>query len=125
MSRINDRVLKLVVWSSARALPMLTPGLAFAQNAGVSGFFQNMGQAARNFISLVSIAAVAIGVAAVLYGIVMMIKKGMGRGDDIEWRQILWPLIGGAMATVVMYVVYALVTEVGADQGDMGQGWSN
>lgn len=96
---------------------------AWAQSAGVSGFFGNLGTATRNFISMVTIVAVGIGVAAVLYGIVMMIKKGMGRGDDIEWRQIIWPLVGGALATVVMFVVYALVAEIGANQGQMGQGW--
>lgn len=97
---------------------------SWAQTAGgVSGMFSNLGTAARNFISLAAIIAVAIGVAAVLYGLVMMIKKGMGRGDDIEWRQIIWPLVGGALASVVMYVVYALVAEVGANQSNMGQGW--
>jgi len=95
-----------------------------AGSGGISGMFSNLGRAARNFISLAAIIAVAIGVAAVLYGLVMMIKKGMGRGDDIEWRQIIWPLVGGALASVVMYVVYALVAEVGAGQGDMGQGWT-
>ncbi len=74
-------------------------------STGVSGMFSNLGNATRNYIALASIVAVGIGVAAVLYGLVMMIKKGMGRGDDIEWRQIIWPIVGGSLATVLMYVV--------------------
>lgn len=110
-------------WSAPLALTA-TQAMATGQAGGVSGMFTNLGTAARNFISLAAIIAVAIGVAAVLYGLVMMIKKGMGRGDDIEWRQIIWPLVGGALASVVMYVVYALVAEVGAQQTNMGQGWT-
>lgn len=103
----------------------LMPTLVMAQtNPGVSGLFINLGTAARNFISLISIIAVALGVAAVLYGIVMMIKKGTGQGDQIEWREILWPLIGGAMATVLMFIVFSLVAEVGAGAGQMGEGWT-
>jgi len=103
----------------------LMPTLVMAQtNPGVSGLFNNLGTAARNFISLIAIIAVALGVAAVLYGIVMMIKKGTGQGDQIEWREILWPLIGGAMATVLMFMVYSLVAEVGAGAGQMGEGWN-
>lgn len=103
----------------------LMPTLVMAQtNPGVSGLFINLGTAARNFISLISIIAVALGVAAVLYGIVMMIKKGTGQGDQIEWREILWPLIGGAMATVLMFIVFSLVAEVGAGAGRMGEGWN-
>jgi len=102
----------------------LMPTLVMAAQAtGVSGLFINLGTTARNFISLISIIAVALGVAAVLYGIVMMIKKGTGQGDQIEWREILWPLIGGAMATVLMFMVFSLVAEVGAGTGDMGEGW--
>lgn len=110
----------------ALAFVYLTPSIALAQAVGaggVSGLFGNMGQAVRSFINLITIAAVAIGIAAVLYGIVMLIKKGTGRGDDIEWREILWPLVGGAMATVLMFIVYALVAEVGAPQNTMGTGW--
>ena len=107
----------------AAALALLGPSMAWAQAAGVSGLFGNMGTAVRSFIELITIAAVGIGIAAVLYGIIMMIKKGTGRGEDIEWRQILWPLLGGAMATVVMFIVYSLVAEVGAPQNTMGTGW--
>ena len=95
-----------------------------AASTGVSGIFSNLGNAAKSFINIATIVAVAIGVAAVLYGIVMMIKKGMGRGDDIEWRQIIWPLVGGALATVVMFVVRALVVEAGASADQMGESWS-
>jgi len=104
---------------TAVVLPYAIP--AFAQSSGVSGMFTNLGSAAKNFISLIAIIAVAIGIAAVLYGLVMMAKKGMGRGDDVEWRQITWPLIGGALSSVLMYVVYALVTEVGANNSNMGK----
>ncbi|MDM7323317.1 MAG: hypothetical protein P3W87_008655 [Gammaproteobacteria bacterium] len=94
-----------------------------ARAESISGMFSNLGTATKNFISLTAIVAVGIGVASVLYGLVMMIKKGMGRGDDIEWRQIIWPLIGGAKASVLMYMLYSLVDEVGASRSDLGQGW--
>jgi len=111
---------------SAALSTALIPSAALAQAAqGVSGLFGNLGTTATNFISLVAIIAVAIGIAAVLYGLVMMIKKGTGRGEDIEWREILWPMIGGSMATVLMFIVYALVAEVGAGANVMGTGWGN
>lgn len=120
---LSERASHLQRQALAASLAASSAMPAWAQSAGVSGFFGNLGTATRNFIAMVTIVAVGVGVTAVLYGIVMMIKKGMGRGDDIEWRQIIWPLVGGALATVVMYVVYALVTEIGANQGQMGQSW--
>jgi len=119
--------LKARLAGAALTAAALMPSAALAQaaNQGVSGLFANLGGAATNFISLVAIIAVAIGIGAVLYGLVMMIKKGTGRGEDIEWREILWPMIGGAMATVLMFIVYALVAEVGADANVMGTGWGN
>jgi uncharacterized membrane protein YdcZ (DUF606 family) len=62
-----------------------------------------------------------VGIGSVLYGLVMLVKKGLGRGDDIEWRQVMWPLIGGALASILLYVIQAVVEESGASKDDMGR----
>lgn len=111
-------------WGRRSAALMVAAMTGVAHAQGVSGIFSNIGNAVRNFINIATIVAVGIGIVSVLYGIVMMIKKGMGRGDDIEWRQIIWPLVGGALATVVMFVVRAIVIEAGANQSQMGESWS-
>lgn len=74
----------------------------------------------NSIISLLVLAALLAGIGAVLYGMTMLVKKGMGRGDDVEWRQIYWPLGGGAMLTVLMYVVDGLVEEGGGTVTEMG-----
>lgn len=88
---------------------------------GVTGFFSGWKNAITTFIDLVLLAGMAIGIAAVLYGLINLIKKGMGRGDDIEWGKILWPIVGGALATILLYVIQAVVEEGGASRSDMGR----
>lgn len=88
---------------------------------GVTGFFSGWKSAITTFIDLILLAGMAIGIAAVLYGIINMIKKGMGRGEDMEWSKIMWPIIGGALATILLYVIQAVVEEGGASRTDMGR----
>ena len=92
--------------------------------AHAAGLFTGWRGAINSISSLLVLAATLVGIGAVLYGLVNLVKKGMGRGDDIEWREIIWPLGGGAMLTVLMYVVDGLVIESGASQTDMGAGRS-
>ncbi len=91
-------------------------GLANAQ-----GLFTGWRGMINDLIGLLVLGAMLAGVGAVLYGLAMLVKKGMGRGDDVEWRQVYWPLAGGAMLTVLMYMVRGLVVESGASESDMGQ----
>lgn len=91
-----------------------------ASQVHAAGLFSGWRGAINQLISLLILAATLVGIGAVLYGLVNLVKKGMGRGDDIEWREVLWPLVGGALLTVLMYVVDGLVVESGASQSDMG-----
>lgn len=92
--------------------------------ATISGFFTKWTGSINALISLVAVAGIAVGVMAVLYGIIQMIKKGMGRGDDVEWSHILWPIAGGGLASILLYVLQAVVEEGGATANDMGKGRS-
>lgn len=74
-----------------------------------------------NIAELLVYAATLAGIGGVLYGLTQLVKKGMGRGDDVEWRQIYWPLAGGAMLTVLMYMVEGLVGESGSSVSDMNR----
>ena len=85
------------------ALSITLSGHAMA--AGVTGFFTGWRSGVNALIQLVLLIGMAVGIIAVLYGIIQMIKKGMGRGDDIEWGKIMWPIMGGALATVVLVVI--------------------
>lgn len=110
--------------SKAHAL-VFTASLFLSTHAmaagGITGFFTGWKSGITAFIDLVLLAGMGIGIAAVLYGLINMIKKGMGRGDDIEWSKILWPIIGGALATILLYVIQAVVEEGGASRSDMGR----
>lgn len=87
---------------------------------GSGGLFTGWKNAMNDIIGLLVLAATLAGIGAVLYGLTQLVKKGMGRGDDVEWRQVYWPLGGGAMLTVLMYMVRGLVVESGAAESDMG-----
>ena len=98
-------------------LMLLSAHVAHAQS-----LFSGWKGALNEIISLVVLAATLAGIGAVLFGLTQLVKKGMGHGDDVEWRQIIWPLGGGAMLTVLMYVVDGLVGESGSSTTDMGAG---
>ena len=97
-------------------------GMATASGAAsaAGGLFTGWRGAMNDIIGLLILAAMLAGIGAVLYGLTQLVKKGMGRGDDVEWREIYWPLGGGAMLTVLMYMVEGLVGESGAGVSDMG-----
>ena len=86
-----------------------------------SGMFQGWEAVVRKAADLLVVAAVFVGIASVLYGVVQMIKKGMGRGDDVEWRQILWPMIGGSLAAMIMWVLGAVIGDSGGSESDIGR----
>ena len=110
-SKAHAVVFSIAVFASSKA----------SAATGVTGFFTGWKSAMTALISLVLLAGMAVGIMAALYGIINMIKKGMGRGDDIEWGKITWPIIGGALATILLYVIQAVVEEGGATRGDMGR----
>ena len=108
------------VHAAVFAVSLTLSGHAMAAG-GVTGFFTGWKSGINALIELVLLGGMAIGIMAVLYGMTQMIKKGMGRGDDIEWGKIMWPIVGGAMATVVLYVIESVVTEGGSSKADMGR----
>lgn len=93
---------------------------ASSGHANAAGLMTGWRDMINETISLLTVVATLAGIGAVLYGLTQLVKKGMGRGDDIEWREIMWPLVGGASLTVLMYVVDGLVVESGAQTSDMG-----
>ncbi len=101
------------------ALLAATP-LSAAAN-GVSGLFRGWGSAATETLRLIVLIGMVGGVAACLYGIFKLVKKGSDRGEDIEWRQIAWPIIGGALATVLLFVITLVIEESGGSRSDMGR----
>lgn len=92
-----------------------------AHAAGVTGFLKGWGDAANEVIRLTLLVGMMAGICFALYGIFNLAKKGMNRGDDITWGQVLWPVGGGALATIVLYVIQAVVEESGASRSDMGR----
>lgn len=88
---------------------------------GITGFFTGWKSAGNALIELMILGGLVIGIGAVLYGLIQMIKKGTGRGDEIEWSKILWPIIGGGLASILLYVMQAVVEEGGASKADMGR----
>lgn len=96
-------------------------GMALSSgHASAAGLLSGWRGMINEGIGLIILVAMLVGIGGVMYGLIQMVKKGMGRGDDIEWREILWPLVGGSALTVLMYVVEGLVVESGASEGDMG-----
>lgn len=92
-----------------------------ASATGVTGFFRGWSNAFNEIIRLVLLAGMMIGIIFVLYGVINLAKKGMNRGDDIEWSKVLWPIAGGALATVLLFVIQSVVEEGGASRSDMGR----
>lgn len=90
-------------------------------HATQSSLFTGWHEMMLKIVQLLISAALLAGVGAVLYGLTQLVKKGMGRGDDVEWRQVYWPLGGGAMLATLMYMVEGLVAESGAGANDLGR----
>lgn len=92
-----------------------------AQAAGITGFFTGFTGAINAAILLILQAAQLMGVAAVLYGLYNLAKKGMNRGEDVEWSKVLYPILGGALLTIIFYVIQSVVEEGGASKSDIGR----
>lgn len=92
-----------------------------AMAAGVTGFFTGWKGAINALIELLLLGGMLVGIGACLYGVMNLIKKGMNRGEDIEWSKVTWPIIGGALATVLLFLIQAVVEEGGASKSDMGR----
>lgn len=89
--------------------------------AGITEMFRGFRGAGNELLQLFVLVGMVVGVGFVLWGLFQLAKKGMNRGDDIEWKNILWPIIGGALCTIVLYVVQAVVEESGATRTDIGR----
>lgn len=92
-----------------------------AQAAGITGFFSGFTNAINAGILLILQVAQLIGISSVLYGLYNLAKKGMNRGEDIEWSKVLYPILGGALLTIIFYVIQAVVEEGGASKSDIGR----
>jgi hypothetical protein len=92
-----------------------------AHAAGVSGFFTGWKGAITNLTDLILSVGMLAGIASCFYGLYNMAKKGMNRGEDIEWSKVIWPIAGGALLTTILYVIQAVVEEGGASKSDMGR----
>ena len=112
-------VLPSKVHAGVFTVALLVSTSAAAQ--GVTGFFRGWSSALNEIISLTLLAGMMVGVLFVLYGLINLAKKGMNRGEDIEASKIVWPIIGGALATITLYVIRLVVEESGASRSDMGR----
>ena len=112
-------VLPRKVHAAIFSISMLICGQASA--AGISGFFTGWTGAINSGILLILQVAQLLGVAAVLYGLYNLAKKGMNRGEDIEWSKVLYPILGGALLTIIFYVIQSVVEEGGASRSDIGR----
>lgn len=88
---------------------------------GIAGFFTGWRAAGTALMDFMTLGGMVVGVIFVLYGLINLGKKGMGRGDDIEWSKVLWPIIGGGLASILMYVMQTVVETGGASKSDMGR----
>ena len=76
---------------------------------GVNVYLLNWNQPAKVIlIGLIFLACANAGVAAVLYGLVNLVKKAIGRGKDVKWGAILWPVASGSLVTILLYAVYSV-----------------
>jgi hypothetical protein len=102
------------------SLAMMASTKAMAAG-GLAGFFVGWKAAGTALMDFMTLGGMVVGVCFVLYGLVNLGKKGMGRGDDIEWSKVIWPIVGGALASILMYVMLTVVETGGASKSDMGR----
>lgn len=74
--------------------------------------------AALNFMLLISVLIAAYGV---MSGIWQLIQKGRGRQDEVEMRQIVYPVVGGSLMAIVMFILTGMVEEAGGSSSDIGR----
>jgi hypothetical protein len=93
----------------------------FAHAQGLSGFSSGWNTGLKSFIELTITTALLGGIISVMYGLFNWSKKGLGRGDDIETRQIVIPIIAGGLLSILMWVLKTVVETGGASSGDIGK----
>jgi hypothetical protein len=76
---------------------------------GVNVYLLNWNQPAKVIlIDLIFLACANAGVAAVLYGLVNLVKKAIGRGKDVKWGRVLWPMFLGALVVLSVLGIYSV-----------------
>ena len=92
-----------------------------AMATGITGFFTGWTAAINAITTLILNLGMMMGVGACMYGLWQLTKKGMNRGEEVEWSKITWPLIGGALLTIILFVIQAVVEQGGGSRSDMGR----
>lgn len=87
---------------------------------GVTGFFRGWQSGIGEAINLLLLFGVAAGIASVMYGLFKLVKKGGSRGEDVEAREWAFPILGGALLSILLWVIRTVVTEGGAGESDIG-----
>jgi hypothetical protein len=88
---------------------------------GFATFFTGWTTAAQGALKFAFLCGVVVGVGFVLLGLINMAKKGGERGDDITWGKIIYPIVGGACASVLLYIMSTTVETGGGSAGDIGK----
>jgi hypothetical protein len=88
---------------------------------GFASFFTGWTTAAQGALKFFFLCGVVVGVGFVLLGVVNLAKKGGERGDDIGWSRIIYPIIGGGCASVLLYIMSTTVETGGGSAGDIGK----
>lgn len=101
---------------------VLAADMAFAQSStgGWATAFGNLTTLAK--IGMVTVIALFGfgGLAALGYGMNLLLKKGGDRGDDIEWKRIAYTVIAGSLMLALGWVAGQTVMTMGGSQGDIG-----
>lgn len=106
--------------AQAAVLTLSLMASSHAMASGFTGFFAGWKGAAQSLVDFATMVGVAIGVISCLVGIMKLIKKGKSN-DQTEWPEIIWPIVGGALCTVVVLILNATVETGGASTGEMGK----
>lgn len=94
-----------------------------ANAAGFASFFSGWKDAGKALLDLLFFIGVIAGAGAVLYGLINLVKKGLdGERTDITWGKIGWPIVGGGLLSIMLYVLQTTVETGGASRGDIGKG---
>lgn len=73
---------------------------------------------ALELLLLVSVLYAAWGI---FKGVAALIRKGQGRADEVEMREIFYPIVGGSLMAIIMYILVGMVEEAGGSSSDIGR----
>lgn len=113
------------IWKSgtARSLAVVVAQLALmaTARADLIDFGNRTIDLAKVFTQVLIVAAVLVGVAAVIYGFNLMRKKAGDRGEDISVGRIVTAMGAGCGLIVLGFVIASVNETFGATSGDVGK----